>query len=81
MSPRGYRICFGDLLHRLPCVLIQLQVRMMVERKLVEGARDPMMIAYSTLKELNDNLPLLLEHMSTHGADVDHLPPPALRLP
>ncbi len=74
-------ICFGALVPRLPCVLIRLQVRVTVDGKVVEGARDPMMIAYSTLKELSDNLPLLLEHMSTHGADTDRLPLPALPLP
>lgn len=51
-------ICFGDLVPQLPCVLIRLQVRVTVDGKVIEGARDPMMIAYATLKELNDNLPL-----------------------
>lgn len=74
-------ICFGDLVPRLPCVLVRLQVRVTVDGKVVEGARDPIMIAYSTLKEVSDNLAMLLDHMSAHGADEDRLPTPALPLP
>ncbi len=75
-------ICFGDLVPNLPCVLVNLQVRLVsVDGTVREGKRDPIMIHYSVLADLRDNLPRLLEHMKAEGSNVDRMEPPRSRLP
>ena len=75
-------ICFGDLVPKLPCVLISLQVRLTdADGGVREGDRPLIMIDYSTLSQLRDNLPALLAHMKSEGSDVDRIEPPFSPIP
>lgn len=74
-------IAFGDVLEDGIGVLVSMVVRTHVEGQVREGARDPMVIDYSTLETVGGFMPALFKLMEELGIAKDLIQPPALAVP